>query len=251
MSSSSASRKAKIEAARPKGGGGANRIVVATVVVVVIIVAVVTAVILGSHGKNTASSSGGGSLPKGAPAMGAGIVVNPSAPSSVPTMDLYEDFQCPVCGAFEKQFGQQVTAMANQNQMKLVVHMLSFLDDNLNNDSSNRAANAAACAADADRFLPYHSAVFAGQPATEGEGYTDAQLKEFATTAGISGSALTTWQKCYDSREHNQYVESVQTQSEKDGVNGTPTIKINGKTLDLGTLTSPNALLDAVKAAGQ
>ena len=34
---------------------------------------------------------------------------------------------------------------------------------------------------------------------------------------------------------------------------GTPvvTIKINGKTLDLGTLTSPNALLDAVKAAGQ
>jgi protein-disulfide isomerase len=181
--------------------------------------------------------------------MGAGIVVNPGAPATVPTLDLYEDFQCPVCGAFERQFGASVTQMADQNQVKLVVHMLSFLDDNLNNDSSNRAANAAACAADQDRFLPYHGAVFAGQPAKEGQGYTDAELKAFATTAGISGSALQSWQQCYDSRAHNQYVHSVQTQAEKDGVNGTPTIKINGQKLDLATLTNPQALSDAVKAA--
>src|SRR6478609_2384847 len=113
--SSNASRKAKIEAAKPRGGGGANRIIVATVVVLVVIAAVVTAVVLGSSSKNTASTTGGSSLPQGAAAMGAGIVVNPGAPSTVPTMDLYEDFQCPVCGAFERQFGASVTQMADQN----------------------------------------------------------------------------------------------------------------------------------------
>jgi protein-disulfide isomerase len=208
-------------------------------------------VVVGAQKKQTASTSGGSSLPAGAPAMGAGIVVNPNAPKTVPTMDLYVDYQCPVCAAFERQFGAQVTQMADTNQVRLIVHTLSFLDDNLRNDSSSRAANAAACASDQGRFLPYHNAVFAGQPAQEGAGYTDADLKAFAATAGLNGSALDSWQKCYDSRKHNQYVESVQTQSEKDGITGTPTIKINGRQLSLSKLTDPQALTDAVKAAGQ
>jgi protein-disulfide isomerase len=134
------------------------------------------------------------------------------------------------------------------NQVKLVSHTLSFLDNNLRNDSSNRAANAAACAADADKFLQYHAAVFQGQPAKEGEGYTDARLKEFATQAGITGAAMTTWQKCYDDRAHNQWVESVQEQSGKDGVQGTPTIRLNGKDVSLQGLTQ-QSLAEQVKAA--
>ncbi|SDP02720.1 Protein-disulfide isomerase [Pedococcus dokdonensis] len=258
MTSSSASRKAKIQAAAPRGGvrggsgrgggGGANRVVVATVVVVVVLAAVVTAVILGSQGKKEATTSGGSNLPKNVAAMGAGIVVNPGAPANVPTLDLYEDFQCPVCARFEEIFGLQIVDMVKANQVKLVAHPLSFLDDNLRNDSSNRAANAAACAADADKFLQYHAATFTGQPKTEGAGYTDAQLQNFATQAGLSGAAMTTWQQCYSAKSHNQWVESVQTQSEKDGVNGTPTVKLNGKAVDLGGLTR-DKLAAEVKAA--
>jgi protein-disulfide isomerase len=40
----------------------------------------------------------------------------------------------------------------------------------------------------------------------------------------------------------------VQTQSEKDGVNGTPTIKLNGKVVDLTGLTQAS-LAAQVKAA--
>ena len=193
MTSSSASRKAKIQAAAPKGGirngksgkgGGANRIVVATVVVVLVLAAVITAVILGSRDKTEATTSGGATLPKNVAAMGAGLVVNPDAPANVPTLDLYEDFQCPVCARFEDIFGLQIVDLVKANQVKLVAHPLSFLDDNLRNDSSNRAANAASCAADADKFLQYHAATFQGQPKNEGTGYSDAQLKTFATQAG-------------------------------------------------------------------
>ncbi|NYG08335.1 protein-disulfide isomerase [Phycicoccus badiiscoriae] len=256
MTSSSASRKAKIQAAAPKGslrsgqggGKGPNRVVVATVVVVVVLAAVITAVILGSHGKQAATTAGGSTLPKGVAAMGAGIVVNPGAPATVPTLDLYEDFQCPVCARFEDIFGLQVVDMVKANQIKLVAHPLSFLDDNLHNDSSKRAANAAACAADADKFLQYHAATFQGQPSTEGAGYTDAQLKQFAVQAGLGGPTLTTWDQCYAAKAHNQWVESVQTQSEKDGVNGTPTLKLNGKAVALAGLTR-DTLAAQVKAA--
>ena len=251
MTSSSASRKAKIEAATPKGragGNGANRVVVAAVVVVVVIAAVVAAVVLGQSDKQQATKAGGSSLPKGASAMGAGILVNPDAPSTVPTLDLYEDFQCPICAEFEHRFGADIEALAEKNQVRLVVHTLSFLDDNLRNDSSNRAANGAACAADQGKLLPYHSANFGGQPLREGAGYTDANLTSFAEKAGITGADLKTWQQCYDARTHNQYVESVQTQSEKDGVNGTPTLTLDGKTLDLKGFTA-ESLAAQVKAA--
>ena len=250
MTSSSASRKAKIAAATPKSQQrkGANPVVVATVVVVVIVAAVVTAVILGSQDKKAATTAGGSSIPKGATAMGSGIVVNPDAPAGVPTLDVYEDFQCPICAEFEHRFGADIEALAEKGQVKLVFHTLSFLDANLRNDSSNRAANAASCAADQDKFLEYHSAAFGAQPLKEGAGFTDAALKAAAEKVGITGAALTTWEKCYTDRAHNQYVESVQTQSEKDGVNGTPTLKLNGKAVTLEGFTA-ESLAAAVKAA--
>jgi protein-disulfide isomerase len=126
--------------------------------------------------------------------------------------------------------------------------MMSFLDANLGNDSSARASNAAACAADAGKFPEYHSGVFAIQPANEGDGYTDAQLAGVATTSGIAGPALTTWQKCTTSGQHNQYVDDVATTSGKAGVNSTPTVKLDGKDITK-TLTTADALVTQVKLA--
>lgn len=242
-----ASRKEKAAAAAPRSNSTA-KVIVAVVVVLLVVAGVVTAITLGRSDKKAATTAGGSALPKNVAAMGAGIVVNPGAPANVPTLDLYEDFQCPVCARFEEIFGLQLKDMVQANQIKLVAHPLSFLDDNLRNDSSNRAANAAACAADQDKFLQYHAATFQGQPTQEGAGYSDAALKDFATKAGITGAAMTSWEKCYADKAHNQWVESVQTQSEKDGVNGTPTVKLNGQTLDLTGLTQ-QAFADKVKAA--
>jgi protein-disulfide isomerase len=241
------SRQAKIQAATPRGGG-ANRVVVATVVAVVVIVVAVFAVISGSQDKQEAATAGGAALPKGAAAMGAGILVNPEAPAGVPTLDLYEDFQCPICAEFEHRFGAGIAELAQQGKIRLVVHTLSFLDDKLGNNSSNRAANAAACAADQGAFMGYHAAAIGGQPLREGAGFTDEALKSFAEKAGITGSALTAWQQCYTDKAHNQYVESVQTQSEKDKVTGTPTLRLNGADVALNGFTN-EALAAQVKAA--
>ena len=185
MTSGSSSRKAKAQAAAPRQG--ANKAVIGAVVAVLVVVAVVVAVALGARGSGTATpgatASAASALPVGATGPGGGIVVNPGkAKPGAPTLDLYEDFQCPICGQLEKLFGAQIRSLAAAGDVKLVTHTMSFLDDNLHNDSSLRAASAAACAADAGRFGPYHDAVYAGQPAKEGQGYTDAQLESFATT---------------------------------------------------------------------
>jgi len=250
MASRTTDRRAKIEAAAPRSRGGANKIVVATVVAVLAIAAIVAGVIIADQNKKSDLAKGGSSLPAGASAMGVGLVANTSAPANVPTVDLWADLQCPACKQFEDAFGNQINEMAQNNEIKLVVHVLSFLDKNLGNDSSNRSANAAFCAADQDAFLTYFRGVYAIQPEQEGTGYTDAQLRQVAEASGINGNGLDTWQKCYDAREHNQYVESVQTQSAKDGINSTPTVKLDGKPLQLQGLT-PQSFAEQVKAATQ
>jgi protein-disulfide isomerase len=240
----------KIAKVTPKSGP--NPVVIGAIVAAVVVLAVVVAIVMASHNGQPGAPTGtsGDPTPVGVVGgTGGGLLAN-TAPfkSTAPTMDLYEDFQCPTCGELEKAMGAQIRTMAQAGQIKLVVHMLSFLDTNLNNDSSTRSANAAACAADAGRFLPYHAAVYAGQPTQEGAGYTNAQLTQFAQTAGITGTALTTWQKCTSSHQHAQYVTDVQSAAEKAGVNGTPTVKLNGKDITK-TLTSPEALAAAVKGA--
>ena len=234
----------KLAAVAPKKGP--NPVVIGAVVGVLVIVAVVAAIVIGGGG----NSGGGSAVPTGAlGGDGAGIVASKTpAKSGAPTVDIFEDFQCPVCGQFEKAFGATLTLMADAGEVKLVVHTLSFLDSNLKNDSSSRSANAVACASDAGKFLDYHSAVFAAQPVKEGDGYTDAQLTEFATTSGITGPALTTWQKCASSGQHAKYVTDVQTAAEKEGVFGTPTVKLNGKDITK-SLSTPDTLIGQIKAA--
>jgi protein-disulfide isomerase len=237
----------KIATVTPKGGP--NVVIIGAVIAALVVFAVVVAIVIGNNSKPSSSASG-----KVAPVgvvggTGGGILANPGAAKpNAPTLEVYADFQCPQCGRLEKAFGPTITEMAKAGDVKYVVHMMSFLDQNLGNDSSARSSNAAACAADAGKFLEYHSAVFAAQPAEEGVGYTDAQLTEFAKTAGITGPALTTWQQCTSSGQHNQYVTDVAETSGKAGVTSTPTVKVNGKDITK-TLTTPESLIAAVKAA--
>jgi len=250
------SRKAKIQSAQKTQGGGANWIIVATVVVVVAIVVVVGGAILVATGTAALifgakqASSGKNALPTGVSELGAGYPAfqGVTAQSGAPTLDVYEDFQCPACKAFEDALGPTIEGLAQGGQVKLVYHVKNFLDDNLRNDSSTKAANAAFCASDAGKFQEFHDQVYANQP-QEGDGFTDAQLKGFAEASGITGEALTTWQACYDAGKYVDYVNSVESTSFADGVRGTPTVRLDGKDVALSDISTPEKLTQAVENA--
>lgn len=191
---------------------------------------------------------------KSALAEGAGVqVYADKAKQGAPTVDVYEDFQCPFCAQLEKNNGAAMVAAASRGDIRLRVHVLSFLDKNLDNDSSARAANASFCADDAGRFPQFHSAVFAAQPEQEGAGYTDDALRAAATRAGITGAALTTFTTCMKDNTYGGYVKDTQKASEKADVNGTPTVKVNGKALDNDAtqklINQPNSFASVLAAA--
>mgnify|MGYP003382638713 CR=1 FL=1 len=250
-------RKAKIEVVAAQGRGGVNKIIVATVVAVVAIIAVVTGVILNQRSATDAITAGGKAVPAGT-TMGQGLpaFTDATVVTGAPTLEVFEDFQCPACKIFEDAMGETIAKLGTEGKVKVVYHIKTFLDDNLRNDSSMRSGIGALCAADAGKFQPYHDAVYANQPAKEGDGWSDAQLRSFAEGAGISGAALTTWDACVKAKKYENYLTAVEEQSGKDGVTRTPTLRLNGKDVELKALVAadgksydPAKLTEAITAA--
>ncbi len=249
--SAASDRQAKIQAAQKSQGSGANRIVVATVVVVVAIIAVVGGVVWSQNQKEAATGTStavpaGASMGKGYPAF-----ANVTAATGAPTVDLYEDFQCPICAQFEAALGSTFQGLAQEGKLKLNYHVLNFLDDNTGAENSTPAANGAFCAARIDKFKEFHNAVFASQVA-EGKDVTDAELGAWATTAGITGDALATWQKCVADGTYPAYVNSVNEAAFKiPKFQGTPTVVIDGTTVDLNSIKTPELLTQAIENASK
>lgn len=212
----------KLAASKPKQPSKAPLIVAIVLVV---------ALIAGGAFALFKSQSGGweeATGPQNSAAGGDGITLYPGkAKEGAPEVKIYEDFQCPVCHEMEKANGKQILQMAADGDIKLSFHMMSFLDGNLNNTASHDAANAAFCATDQNRFPQYHKAVYDNQPEKEGDGYTKELLKSLAPKAGIKDTAA--FDKCVDDDKYSDYVEATQKKSDKDGVRGTPTVIIDGK----------------------
>lgn len=180
-----------------------------------------------------------------------GMVVNPGkAAAGAPIVALFQDYQCPACKQFEDKFGPKLEEMANAGSIQLEYHTMTFLDTNLRNDASKRAANAAVCADAVGHYTAYHDTVYKNQPTQEGVGYTDDQLtKDFAQAAGITGDQLTQFQACYKDRKYNNYVNAMDNAAGKAGVTGTPSLQVNGKTLDTQKLTADvNSLQAEIQA---
>ncbi|PID97042.1 MAG: hypothetical protein CSA84_01380 [Actinomycetales bacterium] len=229
--------------------GGSSKRLLAVLIVLGIVVAIMLAVLIGGRNSSASdgdaaptaeagnsSSAGQSAVPQGALGFGEAMVVG-QAREGAPTLDIYEDPQCPMCGRFEAIFGETIRDLVESGEARVQVHTMSFLDVNLRNDSSRRAANAMFCAADQGAFAEYETAVFQGQPAREGSGWTDAQLEQFATDVGLQGSELDTWRSCQESMKYLPHVEALQEASTRNGVRGTPTVHLNGAPLQLGGLT--------------
>ena len=174
------------------------------------------------------------------------------------TVDVYEDFQCPNCLNFEKAVSTTLDKDVRANKAQVRFHPISFLDSSSNgNRYSSRAANAAICASDlsVEKFVAFHNVLYGTvggkqvQPAEDSNGRTNAQLISYAKAAGITGANLTTFQGCVTNENHKALVEAFTERSSRDGVTGTPTIKVNGKSIS-ASLAAFNAAVTKALATG-
>jgi protein-disulfide isomerase len=162
-------------------------------------------------------------------------------------MALFEDFQCPACAQFEAASGDTIRELTEANDTTTLYYMLSFLDGNLGNDASARAANASACADESGKFVDFHSTVYANQPEAEGTGYTDDDLKSFGAQVGIEGDAKTEFDACIDENRYSEWVRQVGKSGRDLGITSTPTVTINGEEIPREKYT-PEGLREAAGA---
>jgi protein-disulfide isomerase len=229
--------------------------VIVVAVAVIVVVALIAVLVTVSNNKKRAQATSGDPTaqikPPDLTSDGSAIVTNPKADGAALTIDIHMDYQCPICKTYEDYFGSAIDQIVANDDALVRYHIRSFLDINLKNDSSTRAAIAATCADVVGKFQEYHDTVFANQP-SEGTGYTDQQLgTDFANQAGITGDDLTTFQQCYNNKQTSDVVKNMESVNMAAGVTGTPAFFANGKSVDLSSITGTDAdtVLAAFKAA--
>ena len=171
---------------------------------------------------------------------GYGIVLNPE---STPKIDVYVDYQCPACRAFEIINGGYLNEVIAQKKAKVVFHPMTFIGP-----ESVLAANSAACAADENKFVDMNLALFQNQSDSENSGkWSKEYLVELGKSIGITSG---TFETCVKVGKYIKWTSNVATASAKANVNGTPTIFVNGKQLDRNTEYGDQAKFRAALAAG-
>lgn len=170
------------------------------------------------------------------------------APAGAPVVTLYLDYQCPNCKTFEQNYGQMLESEAQAGTWTLQTKTMTFMDQNLGNTASTRASVAATCSAVVGKYNEFNREIYNYQAVAEvrgAEGYSDETLRTtIPGVVGITGAELTTYQQCYDDEATSDFVEKLNRVAYEDGVQGTPTLAVNGKILDLRGLTdgSPEGL---------
>lgn len=208
-------------------------------VVAVVVIAVVVAVL------TTRSSSPAATGTPPNMSKNNGVVVG--AKSAKVTISVIEDFQCPVCKVFEQESGPLLAKYEAGDQVKVEYRGIAFLDRMSSTRYSSRALNASACvAAEAPgKWKDFHGALFANQPAEQSAGLTDAELTSLAAGVGAPQSDV---KSCIANEKYADWATSTTDSTMgHNGVEGTPTVFVNGKIVDKARDTIQAAVEDALK----
>ncbi|MCA2215435.1 DsbA family protein [Jidongwangia harbinensis] len=166
------------------------------------------------------------------------------------TVDVYEDFLCPICHVFENESGATLRQLATTGRITLRYHPIAILDRASNGTRySTRSAAAAAAAAEGGKFSEYHDVLFANQPAEGSDGLDDARLVELGRSVGLNSTAFA---DAVTGRTYWSWAAKATDTASARGVTGTPTVHVDGKAITepSGGPPRPATLEAAVAAAG-
>jgi protein-disulfide isomerase len=226
-----------------------------------IVVVVIALIAVGGYGIKAASDSNKKESKVVQPANATkdfGIVYDAAAAGATPPADakpvsveLYEDFQCPICRTFEEQSGDFLKQQVASGAVTVTYRPFSFLDDTGGspNDYSKRSTSAALCALDkggVKDYIKVHDYLYANQPEEGTPGPENPELVKEIEGLGITGV-----ESCIRTEKFVPWVKEARTTaSDSDRkVSATPTVYVGGKAVDNPTPQGLQAAIDAAKAA--
>ncbi|MFF5208914.1 DsbA family protein [Streptosporangium sp. NPDC000396] len=148
-----------------------------------------------------------------------------------PTLEVFEDFQCPACKQLEDKVGDAVKKAAADGKARVIYRPFQlFTAPDFAEpipSVSRRGANAAFCAP-ADKWASYAKTLFAHQP-TEGQnGFENKELLNWARDLGFYSADF---EKCVTGMQKAGDIEKATKYAKDQKVTATPTMKLNGKEL--------------------
>ena len=152
-------------------------------------------------------------------------------PNAPVTLVEFSDFQCPFCQASVPTLKQ----VAQKYGDKVHIVYKQFPIPSLH-PYAPKAAEASLCAAEQSKFWELHDAMFADQ-----KKLSVSDLKQTARKLGLDGKKF---DSCLDSGRYVEQVQNDQKEGKRAGVNGTPAIFVNGRSVDGGSV--PFSVLERV-----
>ena len=174
-------------------------------------------------------------VPGGVDGSGAILVGNPDASNVV---EVYVDYQCPYCQRWEQEIGEVLAQRAQDPNSDLLIkqYNLAFLGETSPTldppGSSARAASAALCVLEGEgpeSFAAFNASIFA--IADSNRSSVQFQTPELSQLAADSGASVDTI-SCIDDERHVTFVALATQNGFARGVQGTPTVIVNGRTLE-------------------
>ena len=211
---------------REQAAGERNRRILITVAIVVVLSAVIAAVVVFSGGGSKKPESTAALPP--ATAQGQSLVMGGNAKAATKVV-VYEDFLCPYCRQFETSTRDFLQAAADKGTVQVEYRPFHLLQD----DYSTRALSAWAAVLQRGtpkQALTYHDLLYDKQPYEASTNKPDGdKLASWAKEAGVTSSSVLDAVKKADDPA---FVKAADAAATKAGVQGTPTVSVNGKPLE-------------------
>ncbi|RGD58331.1 DsbA family protein [Kitasatospora xanthocidica] len=223
--------------------GGASAAVLA-------LVAGVAFAVGGSSGSGSNTANGPLVVPANASGTN-GTVITYGKADAPHTLDVYEDFRCPFCEQLETTTGKAIQQLADDGTYKVDYHLATFLDNNLGGKGSRTALAAAGAALNegVDKFKAFHDVLYANQPDERSDAFGD--VNHILDLAGqVPGLKTDGFVKAVQDGTYAPWAAKVNEEFNKSDVTGTPTVKLDGKKLDVlnnGKAVSPEQFTAMVK----
>jgi protein-disulfide isomerase len=169
-------------------------------------------------------------------------VGDPNAPVKI---EVFEDFKCSACQGYNKNIEPQVISdLVETGKVYYIFRNFPFLDDGSAVKDSDNAANAAMCASEQNRFWDYHHLLFANLNFVQGE-FSNKRLVAFADSLGLDTGKFS---QCLENRTYKDKIDADLALGKELGVNGTPSLFVNGTILKPGYVPSFEDISAAVEA---
>ncbi|WP_219414597.1 DsbA family protein [Pseudonocardia nigra] len=160
-------------------------------------------------------------VPAGATATGVAV----GSPDAPVTVDVYLDFQCPACRAYEAQSGATLDELVAAGAARVVYHPVAYLDRFSSTRYASRSSAAAGCAAEAGVYPRFQALLFAHQPPENTAGLPDERLVALGEQAGAGPDFGT----CVAEERYAAWTAHETDEASRAGITATPTVLVDGR----------------------